>query len=247
MRRHVVILKRFATTVRPGLEYSQSRLYSLQPAITFTAIRDFYTSDSITRYTSPSSTFYRTKSSLSSCFCPPTTTTRVGFAAGRWHPPQALFQGTWAARAERRIPTSWSGSKRHISADKNTRSKPNPSASESTEDAGESNKNLLPRLPHIHRPTKEELLAAATGFWHRLGIRFKWLTIRSARPFNTDEIYALASWVFFGHIVWIIVGTTTFFSLAILAVNTVFAQETCLLYTSPSPRDGLLSRMPSSA
>ena len=25
------------------------------------------------------------------------------------------------------------------------------------------------------------------------------------------------------------------------------AEETCLLYTSPSPRDGLLSRMPSSA
>ena len=27
----------------------------------------------------------------------------------------------------------------------------------------------------------------------------------------------------------------------------VAAQNTCLLYTSPSPRDGLLSRMPSSA
>ena len=27
----------------------------------------------------------------------------------------------------------------------------------------------------------------------------------------------------------------------------VTAQNTCLLYTSPSPRDGLLSRMPSSA
>ena len=27
----------------------------------------------------------------------------------------------------------------------------------------------------------------------------------------------------------------------------VFTQNTCLLYTSPSPRDGLLSRMPSSA
>ena len=26
-----------------------------------------------------------------------------------------------------------------------------------------------------------------------------------------------------------------------------FANDTCLLYTSPSPRDGLLSRMPSSA
>ena len=28
---------------------------------------------------------------------------------------------------------------------------------------------------------------------------------------------------------------------------TVYADDTCLLYTSPSPRDGLLSRMPSSA
>ena len=27
----------------------------------------------------------------------------------------------------------------------------------------------------------------------------------------------------------------------------VFQKEACLLYTSPSPRDGLLSRMPSSA
>ena len=27
----------------------------------------------------------------------------------------------------------------------------------------------------------------------------------------------------------------------------VIAEYTCLLYTSPSPRDGLLSRMPSSA
>ena len=33
---------------------------------------------------------------------------------------------------------------------------------------------------------------------------------------------------------------------ASLAAHTV-ARESCLLYTSPSPRDGLLSRMPSSA
>ncbi|KAK4995515.1 Mitochondrial distribution and morphology protein 31, mitochondrial precursor [Elasticomyces elasticus] len=84
----------------------------------------------------------------------------------------------------------------------------------------------LPHLPHLHRPTKEELLAAATGFWSRLAVRFKWSTIRSARPFNADEISAFVSWIFLGHIVWIIVGTTTFFSLAIFAVNTVFAQET---------------------
>ena len=33
----------------------------------------------------------------------------------------------------------------------------------------------------------------------------------------------------------------------LLGTAEVFADNTCLLYTSPSPRDGLLSRMPSSA
>ena len=32
-----------------------------------------------------------------------------------------------------------------------------------------------------------------------------------------------------------------------LSAETTLAYEGCLLYTSPSPRDGLLSRMPSSA
>ncbi|KAJ5774635.1 hypothetical protein N7457_009531 [Penicillium paradoxum] len=84
----------------------------------------------------------------------------------------------------------------------------------------------LPHMPHLHRPTKEELLAAATGFWSRLKVRFKWFSIRSVRPFNLDEMTALFSWVLLGHIVWVVVGTTTFFSLLILAINTVFAQET---------------------
>ena len=84
----------------------------------------------------------------------------------------------------------------------------------------------LPNIPQIHRPTKEELLAAASGFWSRLKVRFKWFSIRSARPFNADEIGAFFSWVLLGHVLWIILGTTTFFSLAIFAVNTVSAQET---------------------
>ena len=41
-----------------------------------------------------------------------------------------------------------------------------------------------------------------------------------------DEIFGFFSWIVLGHVVWIIVGTTTFVSLAILAINTVFAQET---------------------
>ncbi|KAJ5894409.1 hypothetical protein N7495_006100 [Penicillium taxi] len=84
----------------------------------------------------------------------------------------------------------------------------------------------LPHMPHLHRPTKEELLSAATGFWSRLKVRFKWFSIRSVRPFNLDEITALFSWVILGHVVWIVVGTTTFFSILIFAINTVFAQET---------------------
>jgi len=84
----------------------------------------------------------------------------------------------------------------------------------------------LPHLPHIHRPTKEELLAAATGFWSRLRIHFKWLSIRSFRPFNMDDISAFFTWILVGHVVWILVGTTAFFSLVIFLFNTVFAQET---------------------
>lgn len=94
---------------------------------------------------------------------------------------------------------------------------------------GATNKQLRDRLPdisHIHRPSREELLAAATGFWSRLKVRFKWFSIRSVRPFNVDEIGAFFSWFLLGHVLWIILGTTTFFSLAIFAVNTVFAQET---------------------
>lgn len=85
-------------------------------------------------------------------------------------------------------------------------------------------KDRLSQMPQLHRPTKEELLAAANGFWSRLKVRFKWFSIRSVRPFNLDEITALFSWVLLGHVLWIILGTTTFFSLLIFAINTVFAQ-----------------------
>jgi distribution and morphology protein 31 len=85
----------------------------------------------------------------------------------------------------------------------------------------------LPNLSHYHRPTKDELLAAATGFWSRTKVRFKWFSIRSVRPYNMDDISAFVSWVLVGHVIWIILGTTTFFSIAIFLVNTVFAQGEC--------------------
>ncbi|KAF2034708.1 hypothetical protein EK21DRAFT_55759 [Setomelanomma holmii] len=93
-----------------------------------------------------------------------------------------------------------------------------------------SGKPLLDRiphhLPHLYRPTKAELLGAASGFWQRIKIHFKWLTIRSARPFNADEIYALFSWILAAHVLWIVLGTTTFFMLTVFLINTAFSQET---------------------
>ena len=110
-------------------------------------------------------------------------------------------------------------------------SKPSNSAfrfppSRLTETANRRLKHRISDISQIHRPSREELLAAATGFWSRLKVRFKWFSIRSVRPFNADEIGAFFSWFLLGHVIWIIVGTTTFFSLAIFAVNTVLAQET---------------------
>lgn len=111
--------------------------------------------------------------------------------------------------------------------DTSTHSQTDQSPSQHPEHSTPPNRPLmdrLPHMPHLHRPSKEELLAAATGFWSRLKVRFKWFSIRSVRPFNLDEIAALFSWVLLGHIVWVVVGTTTFFSLLIFAINTVFAQ-----------------------
>ncbi|KAK4500013.1 hypothetical protein PRZ48_008199 [Zasmidium cellare] len=124
----------------------------------------------------------------------------------------------------------WNSSKKdpiESAAARGAESKPIASSPKSPEHTTHSTgHSLYDRLPHLHRPTKEELLAAATGFWHRLQIRFKWFSIRSVRPFNHEEIFAFMSWIFWGHFLWLVIGTTTFVSVTILILNTVFAQET---------------------
>jgi distribution and morphology protein 31 len=90
-----------------------------------------------------------------------------------------------------------------------------------TKDTKGKDKNwMLPR-----HPTKEELLAAASGFYDRLRIRFKWTLLRQVRPFNTDDISAFFSWILVGNIIWILLGTTTFCSLILFTMNTVSAQD----------------------
>ena len=112
----------------------------------------------------------------------------------------------------------------------NSSSKPSQSSKPPSDVPDASNKPLLDRiphsLPHLYRPSKAELLEAASGFWSRIKVHFKWLTIRSTRPFNADEIYALFSWILAAHVLWIVLGTTTFFMLTIFLINTAFSQET---------------------
>lgn len=108
---------------------------------------------------------------------------------------------------------------------------PEPGDRESTKHDPESITQTMSKYLHMpkmpHRPTRDELLAAANGFWERLKVRFKWASIRSMRPWNIDEWGAFISWLLFGHLLWVLVGTTTFFSLVILSINTVFAQGWC--------------------
>jgi hypothetical protein len=78
---------------------------------------------------------------------------------------------------------------------------------------------------YFQRPTKEQLLATATSFFHRLHIRIKWPLIRSLRPFNMDDISAFVSVYLLSHAFLLIAGTTTFFILIIATINTVGAQE----------------------
>ena len=103
-------------------------------------------------------------------------------------------------------------------------SPPNPNDPKSTEDSHPKSEPIQPdpqqfenyskffrqlalSLPHLHRPTRDDFLDAATGFWQRLRIRFKWLTIRSFRKYNADDISAFMTWFFMSQTLWLLVGT----------------------------------------
>lgn len=79
------------------------------------------------------------------------------------------------------------------------------------------------RLKRHH--AREELLARSSNMIGRMWLRVKWFLYRGARRPTLDDFSALFSWFLVGNIIWILVGTTTFFSLLLLTINTVFAQE----------------------
>jgi distribution and morphology protein 31 len=68
-------------------------------------------------------------------------------------------------------------------------------------------KRLALSLPHLQRPTRDDFLKVASGFWARARIRFKWFTIKSFRKFNADDISAFVTWFLMSQTLWILVGT----------------------------------------
>ncbi|CAE6532587.1 unnamed protein product, partial [Rhizoctonia solani] len=86
-------------------------------------------------------------------------------------------------------------------------------------------RQLALSLPHGKQPTKQDFLQAATSMWQRMRIRFKWFAIKSFRKFNADDISAFLSWFLVGQTLWILVGTTTFFSVVFAVLNSLSLQE----------------------
>lgn len=68
-------------------------------------------------------------------------------------------------------------------------------------------RRLAASLPHLHRPTRDDFLQVASGFWQRARIRFKWFTIKSFRKFNADDISAFVTWFLTAQFLWILIGT----------------------------------------
>ncbi|KAF7376534.1 hypothetical protein MSAN_00069400 [Mycena sanguinolenta] len=87
-------------------------------------------------------------------------------------------------------------------------------------------RRLAMSLPHLpRRPSRDDFLKVATGFWARARIRFKWFTIKSFRPFNADDISAFVTWFVMSQTLWIFVGTTTFFSVIFATANSLSLQQ----------------------
>ncbi|KAJ7045968.1 mitochondrial distribution and morphology proteins-domain-containing protein [Mycena alexandri] len=86
-------------------------------------------------------------------------------------------------------------------------------------------RRLAMSLPHLPRHSRDDFLKVATGFWARARIRFKWFTIKSFRPFNADDMSAFITWFVMSQTLWILVGTTTFFSVIFATANSLSLQQ----------------------
>lgn len=141
--------------------------------------------------------------------------------------PRKHKQGLVASMLLRQYTTNTNqpNEKTNLTTDANANEPKKEDATANNENTKHKNKPEEEQQHWIHRPTKDELLAAASGALERLKIRFKWTMIRQVRPFNMDDISAMFSWILVGNLLWILLGTTTFCSLVLFTMNTVSAQD----------------------
>ncbi|KAI8922532.1 mitochondrial distribution and morphology protein family 31/32 [Powellomyces hirtus] len=71
------------------------------------------------------------------------------------------------------------------------------------------------------RVARAELLDNVGGFWPRLRLRIRLFLMGSQRPWRADDVFALFSWIFMGHTLFLLVGTTTFLSLLLGVANSL--------------------------
>ncbi|KAI0072505.1 hypothetical protein K474DRAFT_1628894 [Panus rudis PR-1116 ss-1] len=86
-------------------------------------------------------------------------------------------------------------------------------------------RQLAMSIPNLHRPTREDFLNAATGFWQRMRVRFRWVFLRSFRRYNADDVSAFITWFVMSQALWLFIGTTTFFSVVFATANSLRLQE----------------------
>ncbi|KAF8502117.1 mitochondrial distribution and morphology protein-domain-containing protein [Russula emetica] len=85
-------------------------------------------------------------------------------------------------------------------------------------------RRLAQSLPHVPRPSRDDFLNAANGMFQRMRVRVRWFFIRNFRKFNADDISAFVTWFLVGQGLWILIGTTTFFSAVFAVTNSLRLQ-----------------------
>ncbi|CAO3574728.1 unnamed protein product [Mortierella alpina] len=73
----------------------------------------------------------------------------------------------------------------------------------------------------LNRVDRAKLLAATPTFLARLKIRLKLLLMRQIRPWRVDDFIAMFSWAFLANVAFVLLGTTTFFSLLLATANSL--------------------------
>src|SRR5262249_19254256 len=73
--------------------------------------------------------------------------------------------------------------------------------------------------------TQPEMLRGVYGFLPRFMVRIKYILMRQHRPWTSDDVLALLSWIFMSNAAFFFIGTTTFVSIILALANSLQFQE----------------------